>query len=187
VPCRESGFRANCLCRGLLSRACSAGARSSTCMTAQALLRRRLVALSLQCLLSRSRPRCRGTRLPALPFGQILLRLPAHLRRTCSGVRCTQVHTSSPGFREPYSDRLFCRASAVLAFSYMVHFFTYEFTRLGTGRFAFACIFPCFLNSFPIGHRYSLIPVIRPQVIEGRRGVYATRSFTSAGVSAFAQ
>jgi hypothetical protein len=58
-----------------------------------------------------------------------------------AAARRLQFHTCSAGLGKAYRDRLLRGCGSVFAFADVVHFFLYEFSGLGAGRFSFARIF----------------------------------------------
>ena len=50
-------------------------------------------------------------------------------------------HARATSFGKTDRNRLLARASAMLAFTDVIHFFSYKFSGLCAGGFAFACIF----------------------------------------------
>jgi hypothetical protein len=52
----------------------------------------------------------------------------------------------------------------VLAFTYVIHFFTYEFASLGAGRFALTFIFAGSVDGLFVRHKASLRQIIPGEV-----------------------
>ena len=91
---------------------------------------------------------------------QVPLGLLANLRRSLAFLGGTQLYARPPRFGKGDGDRLFCISSTVLTLADVVHFLTYEFTRLCAGLLSLLCIFSGSFNRLFLGHKllsYSLI------------------------------